>query len=159
MIIMLCISMSGADSKLSRKAKIPAGSTPWNSGELRGRSLTPMLASLNVREGPAEGVQDHVEPELELVSEVVPGFQNVLGRHLDEVRVRVGGELLQYRLGNVDHRVRALEWQGCLLERESIDVAVERAYAWAVISTEKPAARSVPMVASWWRSVSGPGDF
>src|SRR5215207_5575726 len=46
MIIMLCISMSGADSKVSRKAKIPAGSTPWDSGELRGRSQTPMLASL-----------------------------------------------------------------------------------------------------------------
>ena len=112
MIIKLCISMSGADSKLSRKAKIPAGSTPWDSGELRGRAPTLILASLNVHKGPGEGVQDHVEPELELVPEVVAGFQDVLGRHLDEVRVRVGGELLQHRLGNVDDRVRALERQG-----------------------------------------------
>jgi hypothetical protein len=34
-----------------------------------------------------------------------------------------------------------------------------KAYAWAVISTEKPAARGVPMVASWCRSVAEPGIF
>jgi hypothetical protein len=31
---------------VSRKSRIPAGSTSWDSGELRGRSLAPMLASL-----------------------------------------------------------------------------------------------------------------
>jgi hypothetical protein len=50
--------------------------------------------------------KDHAEPELELVSEVVAGLQDVVGRHLNEVRVRVGGKLLQYRLGNFDDRVR-----------------------------------------------------
>ena len=48
MIIKLCISMSGADSNLSRKAKIPAGLTPWDSGELRGKALILMLASVTV---------------------------------------------------------------------------------------------------------------
>jgi hypothetical protein len=46
MIIKLCISMSGADSKSSSKARIPAGSTPWDSGELRGKAVTLILASL-----------------------------------------------------------------------------------------------------------------
>ena len=38
MIIKLCISMSGADSTASRKAMMPAGSTPWDSAELRGNA-------------------------------------------------------------------------------------------------------------------------
>jgi hypothetical protein len=101
--------MSGADSKVSRKLRIPAGSTPWDSGELRGNGRAPTRVSLacadhhlcapepvegrfdtirlsgsaiaaGVGKGPAEGVQYQVEPELELVPEVVAGLHDVLGR-------------------------------------------------------------------------------
>jgi hypothetical protein len=50
---------------------------------------------------PGEGAEYHVEPELELVPEVVAGLENVFGCHLDEVRVGVCGELLHHRFGNV----------------------------------------------------------
>jgi hypothetical protein len=30
--------------------------------------------------------------------------------------------------------------------------------AWAVIDTEKPDTRRLPMTASWWPSVAGPGE-
>src|SRR5215208_1931826 len=45
-IIKLCISMSGADSRVSRKVKMPSGWTPWDSAELCGSALTLMPASL-----------------------------------------------------------------------------------------------------------------
>src|SRR6266851_7052074 len=41
-------------------------------------------------DGPGEGVEDHAEPDLELVAEVVAGPQDVLGRHLGEVGVLAG---------------------------------------------------------------------
>src|SRR4029450_5076051 len=170
MIIRLCISMSGTASKLSRKAKIPAGSTPWDSGELRGSGLALIALSLErdhhhlavvtctsrwsqltqraikgrgvhrerlrewsggefasaVRKRPGEGVQDHAEPELELVPEVVAGFQYVLGGHLNEVGVRGGRKLLQHGFGNIGEGLRALERQRYLLQRESVNVAVEQ---------------------------------
>ena len=40
-----------------------------------------------VGEGGAEGVEDQVEPEVELVAEVVAGLEDVLGGQLDEVGV------------------------------------------------------------------------
>src|SRR5687768_1199148 len=46
MIIKLCISISGADSRVSRKVKMPSGWTPWDSAELCGSALTVMPASL-----------------------------------------------------------------------------------------------------------------
>src|SRR5207244_2134047 len=76
-------------------------------------------------EAPLEGVEDQVEPELELVAVVVSRRQDVLGRQLGEVRVGVGGELRQDRLRHVPDRL-GVERQGGLLQRESADVAVEQ---------------------------------
>src|SRR5215208_7971142 len=41
---------------------------------------------------PGEGVEGNVEPEFELVTEVVAGLEDVLGRHLDQVGVLTCGE-------------------------------------------------------------------
>jgi hypothetical protein len=92
------VGITGGHRSSRRNERISAAA--WFSG----RSESEFAAG--VANTPAEGVQDHAEPELELVSEVVAGLQDVLGRHVNEVRVRVGGELLQYRLGNFDDRVR-----------------------------------------------------
>jgi hypothetical protein len=46
MIIKLCISMSGADSRESRKVKMPSGWASWDSAELCGSALTLIPASL-----------------------------------------------------------------------------------------------------------------
>jgi hypothetical protein len=40
-----------------------------------------------------EGVQDHGQPDLELIAEVIAGTQDLLGRHLGEVGV-LADELL-----------------------------------------------------------------
>ena len=56
-----------------------------------------------------EGVEDQAESELELVAEVVAGLQDELSRHLAEVWVLAGGELLHDRFGHVGSGVGALE--------------------------------------------------
>jgi hypothetical protein len=47
-----------------------------------------------------ECFEDHLEPDFELVAEVVAGLENVFGGHLKEVGVVGGGELPQHWLGN-----------------------------------------------------------
>jgi hypothetical protein len=80
-----------------------------------------------------KGVEDDAESELELVAEVVAGLQDVLGRHLDEVRVLIGAEPLHDRLGDVGGSV--LEGHGGLLQGESVHVAIEQRVRMSV-STE-----------------------
>ncbi len=75
-------------------------------------------------EGPAEGVEDDGEPDFELVAEVVAGPEDVLGRDLGQVGV-LAGELLHERFGGLGDGLRA-EGQSGLLERESVDVAVQQ---------------------------------
>jgi hypothetical protein len=47
---------------------------------------------------PLEAVEDEVEPELELVREVVSGFRDVFGDRLGDVGILVGGELAAHAL-------------------------------------------------------------
>jgi len=51
------------------------------------------------REEPLDGVEDHIEPELELAVVAVARLEDVLGRQLHEVRVVLRTEPLQERLG------------------------------------------------------------
>ena len=55
------------------------------------RGLTP---SGRVSES-LEAIEDQIQPELELVRVGVAGLHGVLDDHLDEIRVRVGGQLPQ----------------------------------------------------------------
>jgi hypothetical protein len=75
-------------------------------------------------DGPAEGIEDDGEPDLELVAEVVAGLEDVLGRDLGQVGV-LTGELLRERFGGLGDGLRA-EGQSGLLERKSVDVAVQQ---------------------------------
>ena len=66
-----------------------------------------------------EGVQDHGEPDLELIAEVVAGAQDVLGRHLDKVgRLAPAGtrSVTRFRWPSVTRA--GVEGQGGLLQRE-----------------------------------------
>jgi hypothetical protein len=75
------------------------------------------LASSPARDRPGEGVEDHAEPDLEFVAGVVAGLEDVLGRHLDEVGVVVGGDLLAGPFGEFGDGF-GVEGQRGLLERE-----------------------------------------
>ncbi len=78
---------------------------------------------MTVGHGPGERVEDHGEPEFELVTEVVAGTADVLGGHLDEVRVLGGRDLRHHPIGHFGGGVRGVERQRGLLDRESVGVA------------------------------------
>src|SRR5918996_212021 len=73
---------------------------------------------------PLEAVEDQVEPELELVREVVSGFRDVLGDRLGDVGILVGGELAAHVLRRLCKLPGGVDRQGLLLERKAVDVCV-----------------------------------
>ncbi len=75
---------------------------------------------------PAPAVEDEVEPEPELGAEVVAGLQDVLDRHLGQVRVLAGGEPRRHRPRHRPRFLRCAERQTRLLHCEPVDVAVEQ---------------------------------
>ena len=104
-------------------------------------------------------IEDQVEPELELVAEVVAGLE-VVARS----PTRRGGGTRRRRTAPSSARRRrrrcpgrrtgsAASWTA-RTRRRSCRSARRRGRS---ARTEKPAARRVPMTASWWRSVAGPG--
>ena len=117
-----------------------------------------MTSATMTRRGPLEAVEDEVEPELVLVAVVVAGLEDVLDGQLGEVRVLVGGNLRQDRLGQLGRLLPGVERQARLLQREPVDVAVEDARTRAPPSRPRSLpSRRLPITASWCRSVAGPG--
>jgi hypothetical protein len=82
-----------------------------------------------VGKGPAEGVEYQVEPEVELLAEVVAGLEDVLRRQLDEVRVLTRGELPDHGSGYVGDAPWAVEGESGLLQREPVHVAVDESFS------------------------------
>src|SRR5215467_15442078 len=71
-------------------------------------------------------IQEQIEPELELGRVTVPGPHDVLGRDLSKVGVRSGSrELAHNGLGHLRSLLSGVERQARLLQRETVDVAVE----------------------------------
>src|SRR5215831_8121086 len=75
---------------------------------------------------PLQSIQDQIKPELELGRVTVPGPHDMLGRDLGEAGVRASSrELAHNGLGHLRSLLSGVERQARLLQRETVDVAVE----------------------------------
>ena len=84
-----------------------------------------MRASLSESSGRArsfQAVEDQVQAEAELVARL----QDAFNRELGEVRILAGRELIHDRLGEDGGFVGCFERKPGLLQREAVDLAVER---------------------------------
>src|SRR5262249_2489050 len=71
--------------------------------------------------GPFEGIEDEVEPDLELAAVVVAGLHDMLGGHLGEVWVCPGEHLPGDLLCDLRCLFPGVERQAGLLQREPVD--------------------------------------
>ena len=102
---------------------VTVGRPEVGSGQARTLDWSPARLRLS---GPLKSIQEQIEPELELGLVTVPRPHDMLGRDLGKVGLRPGRrELAHNGLGHLRSLLSGVERQARLLQRETVDVAVE----------------------------------